>query len=81
MGKNLLPNGIEERYTDCVLLLREDFLRGLATKTETALTIEREQGGTKAELAKLKEQGIEVSRQLSQIFAQKRTRRQERNIP
>jgi len=79
-NKTLPTNGTEERYANCVLLLREDFLRGLVTKTEAALTIERELGGTKAELAKFKEQGLEVSLQLSQIFTQKRTKKQEGQI-
>jgi len=76
-NKTLPTNGTEERYTNCILLLREDFLRGLVTKAEAALATERELGGTKAEMAKLKEQGIEVSLQLNQIFAQKRPKRQE----
>ena len=69
--KSLTPNQIEEKYADAVLLLREGFLRGLATKREAALALEAELGGTPAELAKLEEQGIEISLQLGEVFSQK----------
>jgi len=69
--KSLPPNQIEEKYADAVLRLREGFLRSLATKREAALALEAELGGTAAELAKLEEQGIEVSLQLGEVFSQK----------
>ena len=70
--RSLPPNQIEEKYADAVLRLREGFLRSLATKREAALALEAELGGTAAELAKLEEQGIEVSLQLGEVFSQKR---------
>ncbi len=70
-AKSLPPNQIEEKYANCVLRLREKFLRSLAAKREAALALEAELGGTAAELAKLKEQGIEVSIQLREVFAEK----------
>ncbi len=70
-AKSLPPNQREEKYANCVLRLREKFLRSLATKREAALALEAEQGGTAAELAKLEEQGIEVSVQLGEVFAAK----------
>ena len=70
-AKSLLPNQIEEKYADCVLNLRKEFLRSLETKREAALALEAELGGTAAELAKLEEQGIEVSVQLGEVFAAK----------
>ncbi len=70
-AKSLPPNQIEEKYANCVLRLREKFLRSLATKREAALDLAREQGGAAAELAKLEEQGIEVSVQLGEVFAAK----------
>ena len=69
--RSLPPNQIEEKYADAVLRLREGFLRSLATKREAALALEAELGGTAAELAKLEEQGIEVSLQLGEVFSQK----------
>ncbi len=74
LTKSLPPNQIEEKYADAVLRLREGFLRSLATKREAALALEAELGGTAAELAKLEEQGIEVSLQLGEVFTQKSRR-------
>jgi len=64
-------NQIEQRYANCILRLREKFLRGLETKREAALALEAELGGTAAELAELEKQGIEVSLQLGEVFTQK----------
>jgi len=74
LTKRLPPNQIEEKYADAVLRLREGFLRSLTTKREAALALEAELGGTAAELAKLEEQGIEVSLQLGEVFTQKSRR-------
>ncbi len=72
-----LPNTkIEQKYADCSLRLREKFLRNLERKREQALAIEAASGGTAAELAKLEEQGIEVSVQLGEIFSKKNRRGQ-----
>jgi DNA primase len=76
--KNLPPASETERqhsFTDCILRLREKFLRNLEIKKEALLALEAESGGTAAELAKLQEQGIEVSIQLGEVFAQKGQRR------
>ena len=78
--RNLPPASQTERqysFTDCILRLREKFLRSLETKQEAVLALEAELGGTAAELAKLQEQGIEVSIQLGEVFAQKGRRRSE----
>lgn len=69
-AKSLPPNQMEDKYTNCVLRLREKFLKSLEAKRKIVLDLEREQGGTAAELAKLKEQGIEVSIQLGEVFAE-----------
>jgi len=71
-SKNLPTNQIEQKYANCVLRLREKFLRSLETKKAAVLALEAEAGGTAAELAKLEEQGIEVSIQLGEVFTQKR---------
>ena len=76
INKKMPADQIDQRYSDCVLRLREKFLRGLETKRETALTLEAETEGTVAELAKLKEEGIEVSIQLGEVFTQKARRGQ-----
>jgi len=47
----------------------------LETKKEAVLALEAESGGTAAELAKQKEQGIEVSTELGEVFTQKSQRR------
>lgn len=76
--RSLPANQIEQKYTDCSLRLREEFLRRLERKREQALALAAESGGTVAELAKLKEQGgVEVSVQLGEVFTQKSRGRQE----
>ena len=74
--RDLPTNQIEQKYANCVLLLREEFLRTLVTKRAAALALEAELGGTAAELAKLEEQGLEVSIQLGEVFTQKRGKSQ-----
>ncbi len=69
--KSLPANQIEQKYANCVLRLREKFLRGLEVRRAGILALEAESGGTAAELAKLEEQGIEVSVQLGEIFTQR----------
>ncbi len=69
--KSLPSTQIEQKYADCSLRLQEKFLRALETKKEQALALEAESGGTTAEMAKLQEQGIEVSVQLGEVFTQK----------
>ncbi len=69
--RSLPANQIEQKYANCVLRLREKFLRRLEVKRAGVLALEAESGGTAAELAKLEEQGIEVSVQLGEVFTQK----------
>jgi len=69
--RSLPANQIEQKYANCVLRLRERFLRSLEVKRSEVLALEAESGGTAAELAKLEEQGIEVSVQLGEVFTQK----------
>ena len=80
VNKNIPPTSrgqIEQKYANCVLRLREKFLRNLEKQREAILTLEAEAGGTSAELAKLQEQGIEISTELKEVFAQKAKRGQE----
>jgi DNA primase len=76
VNKNIPASHIEQKYANCVLRLREKYLRGLEKKREAILTLEAEAGGTSAELAKLQEQGIEVSTELKEVFNLKAKRGQ-----
>jgi DNA primase len=71
IGKNLLATHLEQRCADYALGLQEKFLRSLETKRQEVLVLAAESGGSTAELAKLQEQGIEISVQLGKVFAQK----------
>ena len=74
--KSLPSDQIEQKLSRCMLRLRERFLRGLETKREAVLASEAEAKGSDAELTKLKEQGIEVSAQLREVFIQRARGRQ-----
>ena len=69
--KSIPTNQIEQKCANCILRLREKFLRDLETKREMILALEAEAGGTGADLAKLEEEGIEPSIQLKEVFAQR----------
>ena len=69
--KSLPANQIEEKYDNCVLRLREEYLKGLERKREAVFALEVETGGSGADLTKLKEEGIEPSIQLREVFSQK----------
>jgi len=70
ISRSLPSSQIEQKFGDCVLNLRTDFLRSLETKKEMVLAQEAELGSA-AELAKLEEQGIDVSVQLRKLFDQR----------
>lgn len=71
LEKSISGNQIEKKYNDCSLRLREKYLRDLKRKEEQVLTLEREAGGVDAELARLQEQGIDVTEHLKSIFIQR----------
>ncbi len=71
LDRSLPSNQMEQKFYNCVLNLREDYLRSRETKKEAVLALEAESKGTEAELAKLEEQGIEVSVQLREVFDQR----------
>ncbi len=75
LHRSLPPMPVEQRYSDCVLNLRRIYLQGLEAKTEEALTLAAESGGSAAELARLEEQGVDISVQLRELFAQERQMR------
>jgi DNA primase len=74
MKKELPPDSIEPKLASCILRLRERYLRGLEIKREAILASEAASKGSDAELNKLKEQGIEVSTQLREVFRQRSVR-------
>jgi multidrug resistance efflux pump len=60
---------------DCVFRLQERRLRNLEAEKQEVLAIEAEIGGTAAQLAKLEEQVLEVSKQLREVFIKQNHRR------
>jgi DNA primase len=70
INKPILATRIEERYNDYVLSLRREYLRGLERKREAVFALEAELKGSGADLNKLKEEGIEGSTELGEIFTQ-----------
>jgi hypothetical protein len=71
LGKKIPATQIEGKYADCSLRLQEEYLRHLERKKSQVLALERETGGTDAELAKQKEQGNDVPVNLREVFAQR----------
>ena len=69
VNKSIHPTGIEKKYADIVLRLREEFLRNLERKREALLSGDAD---STAELARSKE----VSAELKQVF-QMRARREQ----
>ncbi len=65
------PLPAEKKLADCVLRLKERYLRNLEARKAEILALEAESGGTDAELTKLQEQGTETSVQLREIFTKK----------
>lgn len=79
--RSLSSNQLEKRLSDCILRLREEFLRRLERKREAVFASEAASMGSSAELSKLEEQGTEVSDQLREIFIQRsRGSHQQRRI-
>jgi hypothetical protein len=66
-----------ETINDCVIRLQERRLRALGAHQQELLAIEAEIGGTAAQLAKLEEQGLEITKQLQQVFIKQSHRRQQ----
>jgi len=71
MGKSVFDTQLEPKCKQFVLRLREEFLRSREKEKEEVLVTAAEAGGTIAELAKLEEQGIDISVQLREVHAQK----------
>jgi DNA primase len=69
--KKIPATQLERKYADCSLRLKEEYLRHLARKKSQVLALERETGGTDAELSSLTEQGIDVPANLKDVFTQR----------
>jgi DNA primase len=66
--RQLPGDEVEQRFADCLLRLRERYLRNLKRKQEEALALEAESGDRDAVMAKLKEQGTRIDEELVKIF-------------
>jgi DNA primase len=62
---------------DCVIRLQERRLRNLESQMQELLAIEAEIGGAAAGLAKLEEQGLEITKQLQDVFIRQNHRRRQ----
>jgi DNA primase len=71
MQRSLRNDKVEARLSDCILRLREDYLRRLERKREAVFASEAASSGSSAALSKLEEQGTEGSSQLMDIFIQR----------
>jgi len=66
-----------ETMEDCAVRLQERRLRNLESQNQELLAVEAEIGGTAAQLAKLEEQGLEITRQLQKVFIRQHHRRRQ----
>ncbi|HSW58023.1 MAG TPA: toprim domain-containing protein, partial [Dehalococcoidales bacterium] len=71
MQRKLPGDDFENRYFDCLLRLRERYLRRLKKQQQEALTLEAESGDKAAVLIKLQEQGTSIDEELMKIFSQR----------
>jgi DNA primase len=68
LSRKLPADRIQESFRQCVLLLREMSLRDREEAKAAALAQAAETAGSGADLARLKEEGIETSTQLKEVF-------------
>ena len=64
---DLPPNHIEQKFATCKLSLKREYLRNMEARRAEILAFEAESKGSGADLAKLKEEGIETSVQIGEI--------------
>ena len=77
INRSQLDNQIEQKYNESVRRLREEFWRNMERKKGEVLAMEARSGGPPAEIAKLKEHGIDASVQLGKVFTDtEKSRRQ-----
>jgi DNA primase len=68
ISRTLPDDGIEKKCSDCVIRLREKFLRNLMTKQAEELALEAETGDSSSVLSKLAEIGTRNNEELKEIF-------------
>jgi hypothetical protein len=68
VSRPLSNDRIQEKYTDCLLRLRERYLRNLQKKQAELLAAEEELGDLDAVISRLREQGTRINEELSKIF-------------
>jgi len=69
--KNTPADRVAAKYTECVLALRKAFLLNQEAMRAEVFAMDSETGGAGAALARLKEEGLEPSIQLKDVFARK----------
>ena len=72
--RNFASNQVAQRYADYTSRLKEKYLKRLEAKRSEQYAFEADSKGPGADLAKLKEEGIEPAVQLRIIHQQKRQR-------
>jgi DNA primase len=70
-AKHTTADRVAAKYTECVLALRRAFLINQEDMRAEVFAMDTETGGPGAALARLKEEGIEPSIQLKDVFARK----------
>ncbi len=70
-ARQVPANRIHEKYTDCVLMLRKDYLQSREAIRKEIFALEAEAGGPGADLARLQQDGIEPSQKLKEVFSQR----------
>jgi DNA primase len=67
LNRPLPPNHIEQKYEDCKLVLKREYLRNIEARRAEVFALEAEMKGPGADEVKLKEEGIEPARGLKEI--------------
>jgi DNA primase len=70
-ARTVSVNRLREKYTDCVLMLRKDYLQAQEAIRKEIFELEVESGGAGADLVRLQQEGIEPSQKLKEVFSQK----------
>ena len=70
-ARQFSANRIHEKYADCVLMLRKDYLQSREAIRKEIFALEAEAGGSGADLARLQQEGIEPSQKLKEVFSQR----------
>jgi hypothetical protein len=77
-ARALADNRIPEKYDDCVLLMRKDYLQAQEAMRKEIFAMEAETAGHKAALVRLEKEGMEPSVKLSQAEKERARARRRR---